>query len=579
MLKNRKGIMIAAAAAMLLGLVAIALPFFWRVSAVRGVISSHGKPLAGATVRVKSTDFQTTSDASGRFALTGFDQDFEIVVTAWQNGYYISGESAFPWKTELAISLEPYFTSDNPAYRWITPKVTDRSAPEEALARIGLPAAARISFKGAFLPLAARLPLGCVDCHGEDMYRQYASGAHAQGSSNLRFMTVYNGTDTDGNRSPPTDYGSSRDYGRFPLPPDFSRPYYGPGFKLDFPDQAGNCATCHSPGDAINAPYNTDENNILPDAVQGTHCDFCHKISAVKINPATGVPYENMPGVLSLEFSRPAGGQQLFFGPLDDVNVGPDTHLPLQNESQDCAACHNASFWGTPIYQSYSEWLNSPYPEEGKTCQTCHMPPDGITTNFASDHGGLERDPQQIFTHGFPGAADVNLLQHTASLDISASREEGQIQVEVRVTNENGGHDIPTDHPSRNMLLVVTATDASGRKLNSTGNQLIPDWGGIGTSAGDYAGLPGKGYAKILADPWTEESPVISYWRHTIIKEDTRIAARATDTTLYQFQAPETGRVTIEARLIFRRAFKELADQKKWDVPDIEMNRTTVTVP
>jgi hypothetical protein len=37
--------------------------------------------------------------------------------------------------------------------------------------------------------------------------------------------------------------------------------------------------------------------------------------------------------------------------------------------------------------------------------------------------------------------------------------------------------------------------------------------------------------------------------------------------------------VTIDAKLIFRRAFKELAVQKGWTDPDIEMERETITVP
>ena len=54
-------------------------------------------------------------------------------------------------------------------------------------------------------------------------------------------------------------------------------------------------------------------------------------------------------------------------------------------------------------------------------------------------------------------------------------------------------------------------------------------------------------------------SPSVSYWNPTTVREDTRIPAMATDVTRYEFRAPETRRqVTVQARLIFRRAFKEL---------------------
>jgi hypothetical protein len=148
------------------------------------------------------------------------------------------------------------------------------------------------------------------------------------------------------------------------------------------------------------------------------------------------------------------------------------------------------------------------------------------------------------------------------------------------VTNENGGHDIPTDHPSRNIILLVDAADSSGRPLEFTGNQTVPAWGGKGDSEGDYAGKPGKGYAKVLQELWTEVAPTIAYWRQTTILQDNRIPARAADVSSYEFRpSSNAGPVTITARLIFRRVFKGLADQKSLDAPDILMNRVSITIP
>ncbi len=558
-------------------LAAITVTQLWRVREVHGTVSVDGKPVSGATVRIKATSFKTTTDSKGQFALKGFPSRFGVTVTAWMDGYYINGVVAHPWQEESNISLQPYSTNDNTDYAWIAPKVEGRSALRNTAIRVGLREAANFSFKTFFLPLAGKFTLGCADCHGSTIYSQYASSAHSKGTDNIRFMTIYKGTDVEATRSPTTRYGASRDYGLFPLRPDPGQPYYGPGFKLDFPDQAGSCAACHTPAQAIAAPLNTDVNKIARGAVQGTTCDFCHKLMAVRLNPANNLPYENMPGVLSLQLSRPTGEPQLFFGPYDDVDVGPDTFSPLQNQSQLCAACHNASFWGTPVYQSYSEWLNSSYPAEGKTCQSCHMKPDGVTTNFAPARGGQERDPQTIFTHGCPGSADEDLLKHTATLKVSARRQGDHIQVDVTVTNENAGHDIPTDSPLRSMMLVVSASGADGKPLDYLAGPLLPDWAGQGKGPTDYARRPGKGYAKILEELWTEVSPTAAYWRQTRIKEDPRILARASDVTHYDFRTP-VGGVNIEARLIFRRAFTELAQQKGWDLRDIEMARETTTL-
>ncbi|HED03324.1 MAG TPA: carboxypeptidase regulatory-like domain-containing protein [Candidatus Fraserbacteria bacterium] len=559
---------------------AVTVWWVWHVTEVKGLILEGGHPLVGVVVRVKATDYETTTDEHGAFVLKGFPPAFRLHVTAWVDGYYVGGGVAWPWRSTVIISLQRYWTSDNPHYAWIPPKVEDRSALTEFLMRMGLATAARLSFNKLFLPLASRLELGCADCHGRTIYDQWAASAHAQGTNNIRFQTMYNGTDTRGHKSPPTRQGYNRDYGSFPLRPDPSQPYYGPGFKLDFPDQAGNCASCHMPTEAVNAPYDTDITRIESTALQGISCDICHKVADVRVDPTTQLPYENMPGVLSMKLRRPNGEPQMFFGPYDDVDVGPDTFSPLQNKSRFCAACHNASFWGTPIYQSYSEWLASPYPQEGKTCQACHMKPDGVTSNFAPGRGGVKRDPKTIFTHNFPGAANVELLQNTAKLELSAHQEGDRLLVEVRVTNENAGHDIPTDHPMRNILLVVSASDAQGHKLEFLGDQIIPDWGGVGDEPDDYGGRPGKGYAKILEERWTEVSPTAAYWNPTVIREDTRIPAKATDVTHYEFRLAErSGPITVEAKLIFRRAFKQLVEQKKWKLKDILMEDKQVIVP
>jgi hypothetical protein len=579
-LKKYRTLTIISAVVILVSVVAVSLVNLWKINEIHGMVMSGGRPMAGVTVSIQTTSCEVTTGPDGEFTIKGFKPNFYIPVTAWADGYYIGGKTVFPWEKVVILSVSPYSITNNPSYSWISPQVKARPVMEDYFIENILPLGAKISFRKVFLPSTGQFNLGCADCHNGPVYDQYAADAHALGTKNFRFMTMYNGTDVKGHKSPLTRYGASRDYGTFPLPPDSSQPWFGPGFKLDFPDQAGNCATCHMPGEAIDDPLNTDINQIPPTAVQGTHCDFCHKIASVTTDPNTHLPFENSPGVLSMQIIRPQGDQQVFFGPYDDVDVGPDTRLPLQSESLACAACHNASFWGTPVYQSYSEWLNSQYAREGVTCQSCHMTPDGVTQNFAPGKGGQDRDPQTVFSHNFPGAADETLLQNTAKLELTGSRQNGLISIEARVTNENGGHDIPTDSPLRNIILVVEALDQDGHALNLEQGPVIPDWGGVGDQPGDYAGKPGKGYAKVLEELWTEVSPTAAYWRQTRVLQDNRIHARETDLSKYAFrETPVTGPVTINAQLIFRRAFKEIARQKGWNDPDILMEQIRITVP
>jgi hypothetical protein len=122
------------------------------------------------------------------------------------------------------------------------------------------------------------------------------------------------------------------------------------------------------------------------------------------------------------------------------------------------------------------------------------------------------------------------------------------------------------------MLLIVRAVHANGEPLPLLEGALLPEW------TGDYAGQAGQYYAKILEDEWTGEIPTGAYWRDIRLVEDTRVAAFATDTSRYTFAAPLEGTITVEARLVFRRAFQKLMEQKGWDDPDILMEEETITV-
>jgi hypothetical protein len=171
-----------------------------------------------------------------------------------------------------------------------------------------------------------------------------------------------------------------------------------------------------------------------------------------------------------------------------------------------------------------------------------------------------------------PGASDETLLQNAVTLRSVARRETNRVLVDVTITNDKTGHHVPTDSPLRQMILTVTATDGAHASLSQLSGPQLPDWAGVGDPAnGYYAGLPGKAFAKILEELWTEISPTGAYWNPTRIVSDNRLAAFASDTNHFVFAAPPTGQVTVQARLIFRRAFKTLADQKGWNTPDILM--------
>jgi hypothetical protein len=545
---------------------------------ISGVVRDAEGSVAGATVRVQLTEYKATTAVDGTFILSDLTMTEPVSVTAWADGYYVGWANGTPGGVPITITLKPYYTTDNLDYEWFSFQGVEGSA-------------------------------SCAPCHHS--YDEWAADAHGQAAVNPRFLTMYKGSDVDGNKSPLTLFtrgaGSAM---------DSDRPYYGPGYKLDFPDRTGNCAACHTPlasnmdpsdtcgwsgchteltgqrsesvPDNIALPsdqYGVSPTDLTGNAADGVGCDFCHKIGDVLLDPHTGLPYADRPGISSVRLYRPEEGQQLFFGTFDDVTRRVSS-LPLQQESAFCAPCHYGVFGGVTasgevaggvvIYNSFGEWLESPYsdPETGQTCQDCHMPVTDDDYFAYPEQGGL-RPRYPIHSHRMPGAKDETLLQNSVTMTTTARLQGDAVLAEVSITNDRTGHHVPTGVPLRHMLLIVRAVDANGNSLPLLEGTLLPEW------AGDYAGQAGRTYAKILEDEWTGETPTGAYWRDIRLVEDTRLAAFATDASEYAFAAPAEGPITVEACLIFRRAFYQLMAQKGWDDPDIVMEQEAVvlTVP
>ena len=124
-------------------------------------------------------------------------------------------------------------------------------------------------------------------------------------------------------------------------------------------------------------------------------------------------------------------------------------------------------------------------------------------------------------------------------------------------------------------LIVLKVT--TSKQLN-TGNclsiqlqHLLLVHGHRHTMDGYYAGLPGQAYAKILAEQWTNISPTGAYWNPTYVVSDNRLAAFSEDITKYRFAFDQGESVQVHVRLIYRRAYIQLAKQKGWPISDILM--------
>jgi len=527
---------------------------------IRGTVVAGNGPVSGAVVRIQATTVATLTSDLGEFSIatqgTGVGP---FHLTAWAEGFFCSGPvMATPGDRDVVIELVGYRVEDHPDYRWLSAVSPEGEGEDQ----------------------------GCIVCHsrGSDLdydlpVDEWLRDAHGRSAHNPRFLTMYLGTDVEGRESPPTTIWVDEDYGDRRLPPDPELPYYGPGYKLDFPESAGNCGACHLPVAAADAPHDADPTRVDGVAAEGVTCDFCHKIRDVILDPTTGRPHHDRPGVLSIRLNRPAEGHQFFAGPFDDVAPGEDTYSPLQRDSRICAPCHFGAFWGTVIYNSFGEWLDSPYsdPETGQTCQDCHMPATGNVYFARPDQGGLRRAHTPLPSHEMPGASDERLLQNAVSMELSVERVDGSIIATVTITNDQTGHHVPTDSPLRHMILLVSAKSQAGRPLDPIEGSVVPDWGGVGDPAkGHYSGLPGKAFAKVLMEEWTKVVPSGAYWNPTRVILDNRIPALGVDTSEYRFSVDDHDSVRISAQLIFRRAFKDLMDQKGWSDPDVIMESASI---
>ena len=480
----------------------------------------------------------------------------------------------------------------------------------------------------------------CNTCHGNQL--QNAEGAsydevnewfrsgHAKVFKARYFESMYKGISVTGKMSQPAE-PVIIDNEWVPVPAEKSQDYHGPGFQLDFPGQAGNCAYCHAPASVSLSMEGMDLSpSFSPtgDAgSEGVTCDVCHKVFDVILDDHR-FPFTNRPGILSYQFLRPNTGV-FMTGPfsniltkrLDGSIVTVNHHStcsPLFSRSEFCAPCHFGKFGDMVIYNSYGEWRASSYAANSeaagyRTCQDCHMsykkPIDSTwaqrqacsadNTKFQDfEHNIMDFGPYQN-PHDGTTSEIPRMVKGAARLDVtfgSGGAGPNTLDVNVTVTNIKAGHKFPTDSPLRHLILVVEAEDRVNTPLIHVGDDRIPNWAGPGPISPvniassldawgikDYSGLPGKIFANLLVEEETNLSPGMAYWnetKHTFVdstdgrNSDTRLVPGRPDPSTYSFAMPDEGDVHVTIQLIYRYAFYDLVVWKEWfDRPDIVVAR------
>lgn len=490
----------------------------------RVVDDSNGLPIAGAMVRVQATEAPVaTTNANGEFTL-------DVAPLTPVN---VGAAVAYQHNQPINYVTNAVFAVDG------------QNTVEVRLPRI--PAATNASY----VPLNASV---CGTCHSEQ-HEQWLTSRHADAARNTWVLDLYAGTGTPG--------GSA-----------------GYVYKnLHDPGESGFCAACHAPMQDVFTPGQLAFDDISTGpGLDGVSCLGCHQQSHVDDAFINGIAHVN--GKVTYRFPNdPSYVTGLYvYGNLPDVQAGTMRNaLQTQfGQSLICAGCHQyvRPDNGSPGQNTYLEWLASPYAVAGpnfKSCQDCHMPNEAAAGPIAAT-SGFERPASQRHRHDFVGSTPTTLSQ-AVLLRTYITESAGLLRVNAEVENRGAGHSFPAGISVRNALLVLDVR-ANGQSLSQTSGPLVPwyaDDNVAGVQPGDLAGRPGKGFAKVLQGRINDQGPVVRpvlFIDAESVAEDTIIPSGATDHSAYTFAIPNSlpagTEITVEARLIYRRAWRALAVTKGW---------------
>ena len=521
---------------------------------IRGrVVSTYG-PVENARVRIAGDEKYALTDRQGRYELVAaHPPGQQLMVTAGKEGWFNNGQVADRSGSVRDILLNPIYLGDQPDYRFIS-------------------------------------PVTCSRCH-VNLTRYYDQSKMAHTTSNPKVLDMYYGTDA------------------------LLRNSMGPGYRLDNPRSQGNCTICHAPSVAGAIPWSQDLNDVLRSPRtewDGISCDYCHKVRKVIKDKSKPSGWAAV-----LERQSPIRGNSIMvFGPYDDVTAPPmaASYNPLFDKGQFCSLCHShtqklasgktwenskvytAAEWEgfgldgnnyLPIQTTYQEWkqwqdqLPANDSNKGKKCQDCHLswrkemlPYDNyVVDGNARQMWGTYRSPKNIHPHHFDGGTETQ-LKTALALEVSGETADKTLTVHVYITNTNGGHWVPTGETIRSVMLLLKATDSNGKPLRMIKGSRLPDWAGKGEVAkGNYAGLPGAVFARVLGDE--EGNLNVPFWKATRVVSDTRIRPKKSVELKFEFavEDPED-EPTAEASLIYRPVIRPLATVKNWDAKDILITRS-----
>ena len=339
------------------------------------------------------------------------------------------------------------------------------------------------------------------------------------------------------------------------------------------------CTSCHAPMGRYTSFFHGVASYGLADLANdslgqdGVSCASCHVIS-----PSVGQTFS---GEIPYDTTRH------IYGPFDNPTVGPmqlyEGYTPTfslhMNQSRLCSSCHtlitetvdlNGNYTGGHFTEqaTYHEYLNSDFPADSITCQSCHMPHEADPIVIANGFANLpQRYPfnQHVFVGGnafmlkiirdnktqlgasaedwkFNRTIDstIALLQQRAinfdlQLDSSAN-DTGYFSVHIE---NKAGHKFPSGYPSRRAVLQFIMTDAAGDTVFKSGT-FDPDYRVTGENPAyevhhdviSQQNIP-QIYELVMGDVNSNFTSVLE--RSAVVLKDDRIPPSGFTTTHYTY--------------------------------------------
>jgi hypothetical protein len=282
----------------------------------------------------------------------------------------------------------------------------------------------------------------------------------------------------------------------------------------------GLCTRCHAPLGRFAALMNGEEDYHISDmvmdsvALDGVSCLACHRQ-----DPQPEVALHT--GQLIFSPNLVAYGP--YSSPLISPMASATGYIPQEaahiSDSKLCAGCHSlitetvdldGNITGNEFVEqaTWHEWLNSSYPAQNVSCQSCHLPQ--LTGENVVLAAGYDTPPRPNFSlHSMAGGntlmlklmrdnreqlgifastalfdetiAETNhqLQDKSLELDILAiERNADSIYVDIKLLNKTG-HKLPSGYPARRMSVHFVLTDENGNEFFRSGgfdaNYAIPE--------------------------------------------------------------------------------------------------------